>query len=196
MLNQQPTTTREVRPNREIDKRPGSEGWKPYTKIPDDNRILCKVRNLMYPGEQIEGCIGGVTFSMIDDAEVMLHKSVIEVLQNAVIEGTEYVPDNPSQEQLVRGASQPKYMVQIIGLAQALAVQEATRDRLRTNREAQESAAESMEEAGAVDQAEVDGSKEDGSADGANDSLGFLADEVEETKKAAETAKEQTDSKK
>lgn len=195
MINQR-AATREVRPNREVDKRPGSEGWKPYTKIPDKDRILCKVRNLLYPGEQIEGCIGGVTFSMIDDAEVMLHKSVIEVLQNAVIEGTEYVPDNPSQQQLVRGASQPKYMVQIIGLAQALAVQEATRDRLRTNKEAQENAANSMEADGAVDQSEVDGTKEEGSADGAEDTLGFLSEEVEESKKAAKAKEENKGSKK
>lgn len=187
MTNQRPA--HEPRPNREIDKRPGDPGYKPYSKIPDKDRILCKVRNLMFPGEQIEGCINGVTFSIKDDIEVMLHSSQIGVLQDAIIETTEYVEDAASGQQLVKGASQPKYMVQVIGLAQALAIQEAVAEKNRASKEAQDTAADTMEAAGAVDQAEIDGTKDEGVADGDKDSLGFLTDEVEETKEAAKAEK-------
>lgn len=88
----------------------------PYTKIPKQGRIRCKVFNLDSPGMDIQGCLNGVIFSIQHGQVVDLHPSQIEVLQNAKIETTEYDEIVPGEKFDTRNVIRPRFMVEIMGV--------------------------------------------------------------------------------
>jgi hypothetical protein len=98
------------RPNQEKEKQgPG------YNKIPAQGRIKCKVFNQQNPGVDIEAGINGVTFQIKHGSVVDLHPSQIEVLQNAIIDTTEYI-DVGNDKFKKRPIQIPRFMVQIMDM--------------------------------------------------------------------------------
>ncbi|MHC4278407.1 MAG: hypothetical protein ACYSTI_13980 [Planctomycetota bacterium] len=83
--------------------------------FPKDGRIKCKVFNLKAPGEDCRGKVNKLNFSVQHGEEVSLHPSMIEALQNAVVETEEWKDLGNSWEK--RPVSKPRFMVQVLGAA-------------------------------------------------------------------------------